>query len=840
MTPVSLTWTPLVWLGLGAIISIILRARRLNHLRTWRLVVATFFLVCSVVLATIVLLDPSLSDIDKERSLSALFDISDSMDPDTSSELLLKLKELGPTTLHSFGKNLSPELVESSGSIPSLSSLRSRAREIGADKSDLFKALEKLPNVPLILASDGWMTGSSEEEILSLVRSRGTPMFPLIPSAESDSHGPDVAVSNLTVPFQAPAKTSVAIRAAVKNDTAKTQSGRFVIRDGEKTILDKNVSISANTELPFAAKTDADAAGLHRIEVSFSPSDPSYPTSKKIAVINSQRRERVLLLSGIVEEGETLQELLTSQSYELVTVHVGSGTIPLFSDFSAIILNNVGAQQLGTAKLDSLVPFIENGGGLIMVGGNRSFGLGGYRGSTLEPYLPVKLLPPRAEQKRINSAVALVLDKSNSMGELRKLDYAKEAAEEVVRNLKDDDYLSVIGFDNMPFVVVKMNQLRENRAQALERIKYLFPKLGTNLVPAMDEARRQLLTAKAGKKHVIVLTDGMLRANQSFLIQMSEEFRREGITTSTVLVGLFQDSTMSEMARLGGGIYHQTNDPTALPRIFLSDIKVNAGERTLRETSDFTVSRKQISEPITTVKDIPQIQGFVETLPHPQALPELTVGAEDGDRPLLASWKKGRGRVIALTTDAAGRWTSRWIRWAQNAQLWSDLITSARGKSGTDSSVRYDLSVKQRYGMIELDVALYNEQAARDFAAKLNQMPLLFQTIAPGHLRSIIRDPVPGTYTIYPSVGSRSLPESSFIVDPLEIAEQTGNGTNRALLRRLADASGGLVNPSREYLDQLGTSKREVYSISPALLIASVVFFLASLALRLWESVRAR
>jgi hypothetical protein len=93
---------------------------------------------------------------------------------------------------------------------------------------------------------------------------------------------------------------------------------------------------------------------------------------------------------------------------------------------------------------------------------------------------------------------------------------------------------------------------------------------------------------------------------------------------------------------------------------------------------------------------------------------------------------------------------------------------------------------------------------------------------------------------IYPSVGSRSLPESSFIVDPLEIAEQTGNGTNRALLRRLADASGGLVNPSREYLDQLGTSKREVYSISPALLIASVVFFLASLALRLWESVRAR
>src|SRR5690606_39249101 len=106
--------------------------------------------------------------------------------------------------------------------------------------------------------------------------------------------------------------------------------------------------------------------------------------------------------------------------------------------------------------------------------------------------------------------VALVLDKSGSMSSGRKIEFAKEASREVVQNLKDDDYITVIGFDQTPFTVVKLGRLGQIRAHALERITRLFPAGRTNLLPSLDEARRELLRADAGRKHVIILTDGRI------------------------------------------------------------------------------------------------------------------------------------------------------------------------------------------------------------------------------------------------------------------------------------------------------------------------------------------
>lgn len=834
MIPITISWTPLAWLGLVALLAVSVRSLAGQKTRSYRSIVSLLFMLGSVALATASLLNPTITDATKHRTLHALVDISDSMDVSTSDNLLSKLKTYAPESLLAFGKGVSAAFTN----ITTLAKIRDSNPGVLTNRSELMKALEVSTGAPLLLISDGWMSGSREEELLSLVKARGTPIFPLIPENIQNADTPALTISNLNIPFQAPAKTSVAIRTAVRNTTEKPQQGTLTIRDGGKPVLERSVTIPPNEDMPFSAQSGSDFEGLHKVEVVFKPDDSSFPKSQRSALINSQKREKILLLNSSAAEGAALQQLLTSQSYDLVFHIIGSQPIPPFHDFSVIILNNVSAKSLGTTRLDALVPFIERGGGVIMVGGNQSFGLGGYRGSVLEPYLPVTLVPPRAAQKRLNAAVALVIDKSNSMGELRKLDYAKEAAEEVVRNLKDDDYLGVIGFDQLPFVVVKMNQLRLNRSQALERIKFLYPKLGTNLVPAMDEARRQLARAQAGRKHVIVLTDGLLQANQEFLIQMAEELRSEGVTTSTVLVGPYQDSTMSEMARLGGGTYHQTNDPTALPRIFLSDIKVNAGERTLRESADYGVFRKDVASPITSSPSFPPVQGFVDTVAKEGASLEIAVSAEEGERPLLSSWTRGKGRVIALTTDAAGRWTSDWLKWPKFAQFWTDLLSAARGENGTDANTRYDLTIHQHYGIVELDVALYSESATRDFSARVNGNPLFFETVAPGNLRAILREPLPGTQTFQPSVGLKALPESSFEVDAASIGEQKGQGFNKLLLKRIAESSGGLINPSESYLNQLSSTQIASQSLSSYLLFASLASFLASLALRWWDTAR--
>jgi hypothetical protein len=144
--------------------------------------------------------------------------------------------------------------------------------------------------------------------------------------------------------------------------------------------------------------------------------------------------------------------------------------------------------------------------------------------------------------------------------------------------------------------------------------------------------------------------------------------------------------------------------------------------------------------------------------------------------------------------------------------------------------------VNQRYGIVELDVALYTDKAAREFTAKVNGTPIVFETIAPGHLQAILRDPIAGTHSFQPSVGTKSLPESSFEVDDSLLGEKTNRGFNLPLLKRLAESSGGLVNPSEAYLNQLSTAKVSSRSFSPILLVSALTLFLLSFAIRWWET----
>ena len=73
------------------------------------------------------------------------------------------------------------------------------------------------------------------------------------------------------------------------------------------------------------------------------------------------------------------------------------------------------------------------GGGLIMLGGDQSFGLGGYYKTSLEEILPVRS-DFEKEKEKPSLAMMLVIDKSGSMGG-EKIEMAKEAARAAVELL---------------------------------------------------------------------------------------------------------------------------------------------------------------------------------------------------------------------------------------------------------------------------------------------------------------------------------------------------------------------------------------------------------------------
>ena len=86
------------------------------------------------------------------------------------------------------------------------------------------------------------------------------------------------------------------------------------------------------------------------------------------------------------------------------------------SGASAVILEDVPAHRVSRELLAALPFYVEEqGGGLWMVGGKFSFGSGGYFESPIDPLLPVSM-ELRQEHRKLAVALAVVLDRSGSMG----------------------------------------------------------------------------------------------------------------------------------------------------------------------------------------------------------------------------------------------------------------------------------------------------------------------------------------------------------------------------------------------------------------------------------------
>jgi hypothetical protein len=432
-----------------------------------------------------------------------------------------------------------------------------------------------------------------------------------------------------------------------------------------------------------------------------------------------------------------------------------------------------------------------------------------------------------------------------------RLEFAKSAAAEVVRNLKDDDYIGVIGFDDVPFIALPVSRLSQVRDSALSRISRLFPTSRTNLFPALDEARRGLAATPAGRKHVIVLTDGKLPDPGAHYFDLIKQMRFVGVTVSTVMVGNeVDDGFLAQMAQSGGGAFYQTNDPTNLPKVFLSDVKVASGERTLREEAEQTVRPGPDPLVSTAVQSYPPLRGFVQTGELERAQTELLVRDSEGVHPLLASWNLGEGRVIAYTSDANGRWSSHWMRWERIQEFWSDLVESSR-RLDTERSpnrVEFELRTWVEGGDCIIDVALFSDIGRRSFRGDVTYPDGSTQTVEftaekPGHFRGRLGRVSAGTYQARlrfvgtlddaKPVATEVLPEVAWEIDGSQFGEQPHRQPDLALLSELARRSGGMVDPSADDLRPLMHQESEVTPYSHELVLVALILLLLEFMLRI-------
>lgn len=792
------------------------------------------------------LAEPLMKRTHTTSSTTLLLDISESVDESAARELIERAERVvgagAELEVIPFARETAPTSLFSPGDFQAIKNAWFKL-DVGATNLErAFQTILARQPTSVLIASDGFETEGDAASLIPSLKARGFKLYPL--AADQPGQADGFRISHLHVPLVAPTQKSVDIRVSIRNDTPVSQSAKLTVTHDGKPVLERRVTVEAGEELLLIAPSDPSKEGIKEIVATLTPERGEQSPSSATAYLSGKVREKVLLLNGNGEDGRFLGELLRDQSYQLTALDIGDSRppVPPLDQFSTVIFNNVARAQLRDGLPAEVERFVRGGGGFLMVGGNRSFGLGGYLRTPIEEILPVEMVPPQTVKKRLNVAVALVLDKSRSMAFGDRIEYAKEAARETVRNLKNDDYLTVIGFDSAPFVVVKLGQLAQIRNEALERVERLFPANKTNMLPAIDEARRALTRADAGRKHMIILTDGRIPDEGPYYAEIVRQMRLLGITVSTVLVGGESDTGMlNQMAELGGGAYYQVADPASLPRIFISDIKVSTGERSLKEAEEYLV-RAAPGLSSTAITSYPPLRGYVETKPREKANLELVTMVDDKAQPLLASWRVGAGRVTAFTSDVSGRWSNYWIRWSKFQSFWSDVLRTIRPANDKAEDIEFDLRTFYAHGLLNIDLSIFNENVGGAVVAALTlpdgaNREIDLAALSRGRFKGQLGGALPGRYELRARIGERRLSPVAFYLSGELFGERKGRGFNMPLLTTLASGTGGAINPRPEDL------KGQLYPHTERAELGSLCLLLAALLLTgaiVWREVFER
>jgi Ca-activated chloride channel family protein len=165
---------------------------------------------------------------------------------------------------------------------------------------------------------------------------------------------------------------------------------------------------------------------------------------------------------------------------------------------------------------------------------------------------------PGAERAPVNLAV--VIDRSGSM-EGQKLAQAKEAAQHLVRQLKDSDRLTLIHYGSDVRELRALQATEANKAAMRRFIDGIADEGGTNIGAALATAERELKSGLGDYKinRIILITDGQPTegiTDGSRLVSLVRHIHESVMTSSALGVGAdFNEDLLQQFAEYGAGSY---------------------------------------------------------------------------------------------------------------------------------------------------------------------------------------------------------------------------------------------------------------------------------------------
>ena len=225
----------------------------------------------------------------------------------------------------------------------------------------------------------------------------------------------EVLIERLTTPSTANLGESVPVTVDIRSTVAQTATVRL-FADGTLAAT-KPVELAAgSTTITFDVKPTE--AGFHTFRAVVEAARDTFSENDRADSNTIVKGEpRTLVLAGDDKVAAELVAALKSQGQEVDTIvpEALPTDFASLASYDSVVLVDVPRIRLDDRQLAALQVYVRDlGKGLVMVGGPKSYGAGGYQKTPLEETLPVDM-GVRDRQKQPDIALVVVIDQSGSM-----------------------------------------------------------------------------------------------------------------------------------------------------------------------------------------------------------------------------------------------------------------------------------------------------------------------------------------------------------------------------------------------------------------------------------------
>ncbi len=722
--------------------------------------------------------------------------------------------------------------------------------EIGRDGTNIEAAIRRaLAELPadtaprLVLISDGVQTRGDAIAAAAAAVAADVPID-VVPLDQKTF--PDVRVVAVRAPAHADEGEALDLR-VVTASTVDADVDVRIKRDGE-LIHSSRVHVAPGENV-LRLRAKAAQPGLHRYDVEVTAADPKTDGSPEDNTGSTFVRVRgpslALILEGEAGKGAALASALQASGFrteERSTTGVPADVGGL-AGFDLVVLSDVPATDLATTQIDALASYTRDlGGGLILMGGDRSMGPGGYARTPIEEVSPVSF-DLKQEKRRASLAEVIAIDYSGSMGMMvsgqTKLALANEAAARSASLLGPGDRLGVEHVDTVAAWTIPIGPVTDAKAigAKIRAVQVGGGGIYTDL--ALREGYAALEKETVNLKHMLLFADGDDAEEIAGCRALVAAAAAKGITTSVISLGRGHDSPELEvLSKMGGGRFYLIDDATKLPAVFTQET-ILAAKSSIHE-EDFKVS---VGAPTPATRAIdfgsaPPLHGYVVTVPKPRAT--VALGGPEND-PILATWAVGIGRAAAFTSDFKDRWGSNWLKWPAAVKMFGELGRDTARKAD-DPRVRLDSDASGGELHVRADV-VGDDGRAQTFRRLTVHVAgpdgfsrdMSLEAVGAGRYAANIPLSRPGTYvaTAKDELSGEAVGTTGAVLSAGEELRPTGS--DRQLLSRIASMTGGKQRDTLAGLFDDRAARRFAYSplLAPLSLLAAIAMVLGVGARRL-------